>query len=302
MITYNHEKYIIQAIEGVLMQKTSFPIKLVIGEDCSTDNTRRICIEYKEKYPEKIELLLPEKNLGMIPNFINTLKACTGKYIALCDGDDYWTDPNKLQKQVDFLEKNKTVDIVCTNYNKYFNKSKKTVNNCFPTNKYKKGISFEKYLTDRGSIATATTLIRSTLLKKYLTELGSLAINWNVADTPLWLYALTKNKIPFINESTSVYRINEESASKFKAPIDKYNFRKTGFEIPFYFISQYEVSYFTKNKIHTQYLKNEMFGAYIEKNFLKEIRVFLAISTSNLLNPKILLKSLLLLLRILKYT
>lgn len=106
MITYNHEPYIKQAIEGVLMQKTNFPFELVIGEDCSTDKTREICLKYKEKYPEKIKLLLPESNLGMTKNFISTLTAATGKYIALCEGDDYWTDPYKLQKQVDFLEAN----------------------------------------------------------------------------------------------------------------------------------------------------------------------------------------------------
>jgi glycosyltransferase involved in cell wall biosynthesis len=106
MITYNHEAYIAEAIEGVLMQKTNFPIELVIGEDFSTDRTREICILYKKNYPDIIKLRLPEKNMGMIPNFIENLKACTSKYIAICEGDDYWTDPFKLQKQVDFLEGN----------------------------------------------------------------------------------------------------------------------------------------------------------------------------------------------------
>jgi glycosyltransferase involved in cell wall biosynthesis len=106
MITYNHEEYIAQAIEGVMMQRTTFPIELVIGEDCSTDRTRKICLEYQEKYPDVIRLLLPEKNLGMQQNSIITLRSCIGKYIALCEGDDYWIDPNKLQKQVDFLEAN----------------------------------------------------------------------------------------------------------------------------------------------------------------------------------------------------
>jgi len=111
MITYNQEPYISQAIDGVLMQKTNFPIELVIGEDCSKDNTRKICLEYKEKYPDQIKLLLPEKNLGMMPNAITTLQTCTGKYIAMCEGDDYWTDPYKLQKQVDFLEENEDFSI-----------------------------------------------------------------------------------------------------------------------------------------------------------------------------------------------
>ena len=104
MITYNHEGFISQAIEGVLMQQTSFPFELIIGEDCSTDNTRQICIEYREKYPEIIRLLLPEKNLGAWDNMENVLNVCRGKYISFCEGDDYWTDPLKLQKQIDFLE------------------------------------------------------------------------------------------------------------------------------------------------------------------------------------------------------
>jgi len=88
------------------MQKTDFDFEIVIGEDYSTDNTRKICEDYANKYPIKINLLPSEKNYGMIPNFLRTFKYCTGKYIALCEGDDYWTDPYKLQKQVDFLEEN----------------------------------------------------------------------------------------------------------------------------------------------------------------------------------------------------
>jgi len=107
MITYNHELYIGQAIEGVLMQRVDFKLELVIGEDCSLDSTRAICERYAEHHPGKIRLLSSERNHGMMPNFLRTLKACNGKYIATCEGDDYWTDPLKLQKQVDFLERNK---------------------------------------------------------------------------------------------------------------------------------------------------------------------------------------------------
>lgn len=126
MVTYNHEKYISQAIEGVLMQKTTFNIQLVIGEDCSTDNTRSICLQYKEKYPELIKLVLHDKNVGSKQNAIDTLQACDGKYIALCDGDDYWIDKNKLQMQVDFLESNPDFTLSCHRA-KYLNENKKTL-------------------------------------------------------------------------------------------------------------------------------------------------------------------------------
>lgn len=104
IITYNHEKYIVQNVESILIQETNFEFEIVIGEDCSTDNTRDLLLDIKAKYTDKIKLLPSEKNIGAIPNFIKTLKACNSKYIAICEGDDYWTDSNKLQKQVDFLE------------------------------------------------------------------------------------------------------------------------------------------------------------------------------------------------------
>ena len=113
MITYNHEDYIKKAVESVLMQKTNFEYELVIGEDCSRDRTRKILLELKEKYPKRISLLLQEKNIGMMENFFQTYEECKGEYIAILEGDDYWIDPYKLQKQVDFLEVNPNF-VMCT--------------------------------------------------------------------------------------------------------------------------------------------------------------------------------------------
>ena len=104
VITYNQEQYIVQALESIIAQRTTFPFEIVIGDDCSTDTTRAICLEYKEKYPNSIRLRLPQGNMGSMPNWIANMDECKGKYIAFCEGDDYWTDPLKLQKQVGFLE------------------------------------------------------------------------------------------------------------------------------------------------------------------------------------------------------
>src|ERR1700683_5373651 len=108
MVTYNHEKYIAQAIESVLLQKTKFDFELVIGEDFSDDNTRNIIKTFVLNNPGKINALLHPYNLGLDGknNSVETLKNCNGKYVALCEGDDFWTDPYKLQKQIDFLEEN----------------------------------------------------------------------------------------------------------------------------------------------------------------------------------------------------
>lgn len=104
MITYNHEKYIAKAIESIVNQKTNFSFELVIGEDASPDGTRAICEQYRQQYPSIINLLPNTGNIGPMPNTLRVLAACTGAYIALCEGDDYWISPDKLQKQVDFLD------------------------------------------------------------------------------------------------------------------------------------------------------------------------------------------------------
>src|SRR5664280_1048957 len=115
MITYNHESYIVKAIEGVLKQKCNFKIELIIGEDCSTDNTAEIVKIYAQKYPEIIKARCNVLNMGMMTNAVKNLSECAGKYVAICEGDDYWTDPYKLQKQVDFLEAN--TDFVISHHN-----------------------------------------------------------------------------------------------------------------------------------------------------------------------------------------
>lgn len=121
MIAYNQEDFISEAIESILMQKTSFPVEIVIGDDHSPDKTGEICASYAAKYPDKIKYLRRDPNLGMMPNFIKTLGECEGKYIAVCEGDDFWTDENKLQQQVDFMEANRNVSLCCHNHSVFAN-------------------------------------------------------------------------------------------------------------------------------------------------------------------------------------
>lgn len=118
MITYNHESYIRQAIEGVMMQKTDFEFELIIGEDASTDKTREICFEYQKKYPDKIRVLWWHENLYRNPhpaggNLRRATARCRGEFIAYCEGDDYWTDPFKLQRQVEIMRRHPDVSFCC---------------------------------------------------------------------------------------------------------------------------------------------------------------------------------------------
>lgn len=104
MVSYNQEKYVREAIDSVLMQKANFDIEIIVSDDCSKDGTPQILMEYKDKFPGIVKPIFGETNLGYPNNQRRSLEAAKGKYIALCDSDDYWTDAYKLQKQVDYLE------------------------------------------------------------------------------------------------------------------------------------------------------------------------------------------------------
>ncbi len=106
IITYNHERSIAQAIDSVLMQVIDFKVEIIIADDCSTDKTRDILSAFRSKHPGIIQLILQQRNVGAAQNWLDLLNAPSSKYIAYFEGDDFWTDAQKLQKQVDFLEKN----------------------------------------------------------------------------------------------------------------------------------------------------------------------------------------------------
>lgn len=209
MITYNHARYIAEAIEGVIMQRSTFPIELIISDDCSTDNTRDICETYQNRYPEILKLLpKEEKNFGVMANFVNTLLKCNGKYIALCEGDDYWTDPYKLQKQVDFLEANP--EYVLTADNAIWHDLGPDKQRPFSTNP-EKDVSIGELLRER-QFATAAVVFRN---------LGNDLLFKGVGgDTVLWCHLTKFGKLKYFPRITSVYQRHElgvvSSTAKFK--------------------------------------------------------------------------------------
>lgn len=212
-ITYNHAPYIKKCIDSILMQKTNFKFELVIGEDFSTDGTRDICKRYAEQYPEIIKLIISETNVGAKVNSKRTFEECQGKYIAFCEGDDYWTDPDKLQKQVDFLEDNSDYGLVHTGYNRYNNTQHRFITN---SNSYiPVGSIFENLLRNGNCIATLTVLVRRELLDNAQNLVSKVSVinKWKMGDFPLWIEISRSSEIGYIKEITSVYRLLSNSAS-----------------------------------------------------------------------------------------
>lgn len=200
MITYNHEKYIGQAIDSIIMQKVNFNYEIVIGEDCSTDKTREIILAYKKKFPDKIKLLLHEKNIGAMQNQLMTLAACKGKYIALCEGDDYWSDPKKLQKQIDFLESHPDFAI-CHHRVLILNEETKEKK---LSNDNKKEISDIYDLAKGNYIYTASCVYRN---QNY--EFPEWFYKSPIGDFPLHLLNARLGKIKYFNDAMCVYRIHD---------------------------------------------------------------------------------------------
>lgn len=203
IFTYNHEKYIRKCIESVLMQKTNFRFEIVLGEDYSTDRTKEICLDYANIFPEKIRVLDRGKNIGMCENIFGSMKMCNGDYIAILDGDDYWIDPLKLQKQYDFLEKEKEKNLV-------FHQSLKIneITNDLElfVKEIKESYKFEEIL-DKWLMATGSMFFRSTAMI-YPDFLGH---SHNFDLTIQMLVNREGNDIGYINEIMSVYRINQGS-------------------------------------------------------------------------------------------
>lgn len=236
MITYNHEKFIRDAIEGVLIQKTTFPVELIIGEDHSTDSTRDICMGYLNKHQDVIKVLNSEKNNGGVFNFIRCLEECNGKYTAICEGDDYWIDSDKLQKQVDFLENDPDCVLVHTN-------KKVLVGEIIYNDQQesdKSGSTIEDLLLSN-NISTLTILVKTDILKKTGRNVFCYAKekDWQMLDYPLWIDIALNHKIGFLNETTGVYRFLPESLSHSSDSHKALSFDKSGIEIREFYFKEY---------------------------------------------------------------
>jgi len=220
MITYGHENYIQLAIERILMQETDFIFELVIANDCSPDNTDQIINNIIETHPKGnlITYHKHKKNIGMMSNFAFALNVCTAKYIALCEGDDYWTDSNKLQKQADFLEKNQ--EFVLVGHNAYLNVDGiETYNLVRHLNSGYKDYSASD-LIKKNPFVTCGVMFKSMDLK----EIFPFFEMFTVGDKVLFTYLSFNGKCRFYSSTVGFYRLHENSVTS-KNRIDYIPFR-----------------------------------------------------------------------------
>ena len=202
IITYNHEQFIRQAMDSVLAQEVDFDYEVVVGEDHSTDSTRQILLEYQSRHPDKIRLLERPGNLGAVVNFWRTLEECRGDYVALLEGDDYWSDPQKLRRQIEFLDAHPDYATCFHNVRgMVMDGSEPDFDYCPPNQK--PTLTFDDLLAEN-VIPTCSTVFRRGVMR----ERPDWALKLRMGDYPLHLLNARYGKAGYLPEMMGVYRVH----------------------------------------------------------------------------------------------
>lgn len=281
VVTYNEEATIGRALDSILCQKCHLPFEIVLGEDCSTDNTRAICEDYAKRFPNIIRLMEKSPNKGIIDNYFDCLLACRGRYIADCAGDDFWVDPLKLEKEVTVLENNPDVTLVHTDW-MYYNEETKATN-------HQKIKTFRNKITDGKcmieSIATQTDgYIIHLCSALYRTEIIIEAYRTNTflfrnkdfgcEDLQICFMMAYMGKIAYIPDITLYYSYGKTSASNLNNDKKQFLFTKKVTDLSFYLCKTYNIN----SKTTYIYFQRRLFGLTMhafrckDKNLLRIVK------------------------------
>lgn len=236
VITYQHRDYIQECLDSLLAQQTDFPFEIVIGEDQSTDGTRDVCIEYARRHPDRIRLFLRDRTISTLTvdgrlrylNGILTHSACRGRYVAGCEGDDYWINPAKLQMQVDLLERDPGIGLVHGEAHCYHQKTRYWSRNL---HKQRQDLDisdglFQALIEARYRVITCTAMYRKELYDQIESNLSYRRARqlFFIGDVTTWLELSRVSRFGFIDEPLGVYRLLQESASRSRDPKRRLSF------------------------------------------------------------------------------
>jgi len=248
MVTYNHAPYISQAIDSVLRQEIDYPYELIIGEDCSTDATRKIVLEYQKKYPHVIRVITSACNVGSKSNSWRIREACRGRYVALCEGDDYWHHPQKLQKQVDYLEVHQNVGLVHSGGDVISVRSSTgKAKRCPCAYAYYRSVLqnqkklFLAIMLGKYGCLTSSVCVRKDLLDSVTNSDPEVyqSNRFVLGDLPVWLDFSRRTRFHYFDESLSTYRILLESASHSSDPEKVKRYKLSIFDLRLYYLNKY---------------------------------------------------------------
>ena len=237
VITYNQENFISQTLDSILNQKHGYKYEIVVGDDCSTDGTKRIVEDYAAKYPDVIRPVYNSPNKGLIRNYFETLAFCKGKYIMNCAGDDWWL-PGKVEKQIKFMEAHSDVGMCYGKARQFLQEKNKILWKHI-------GLKMETFdeLIESNGIPALTTCMQKTVFDRYVAEENPVEKPWLMEDYPMWLWFSLQSRICFLNDTFAVYRVLVNSLSYFENIDDRaMKFIKSTYEIKNYFLHKYKVA------------------------------------------------------------
>lgn len=274
--TYNHGPYIEDALKGFVMQKTDFKFCALIIDDCSTDNTAEIIRRYEHQYPQTIKGVYLKENYYTRPNeklaMIQPWRDCC-KYEAMCEGDDFWTDPLKLQKEYDYLEAHPEKSLVYTDCNVLFHEENILKENVFTSGFFKKTHNYKDFFLEAKYLVPCSWVYRPQ-------EFPDKEIPTFATDGTLFIafHFLVRDKVGYIDETTCTYRVVHGSASHSDDMIKRYDYLKGVFKTEKQFLIEYD-SFFSEEDMFCLYKKryNDLTPfavAFNDEDLLKEIREF----------------------------
>ena len=243
--TYNHEPYLAKALDAILAQRCNFGVEIILGEDCSSDGTLRVCKKFADLYPQ-VNLISSTENVGWRKNYRRCVEAAKGRYIAFCDGDDYWCDENRLAEQVALMEANPKVGL-CYTLAERRNESGELVGR-FPVGEGH--ISLDALLHD-WCVENCTTLARRELvLAYYANEKPETHPEWLTEDLPMWLYVAAHSDVAYIDRATAVHRLFPDSVSHSTSLAKRLAFCDSSSNIKLWFDERYNTSRQRKHLLH----------------------------------------------------
>lgn len=265
--TFNQKKFIKDTLEGFLIQKTSFPVEIIVHDDASTDGTTEIIKEYESRHPQIIKAIYQTENqyskrINIAKEFV--YPRLKGKYIATCEGDDYWIDPLKLQKQVDFLEENEDYGLVYTEIDRVDSEGVIIDRNFFKNDSASFCETFEDYLIYAPFRAPCTWLFRKSLYKEKDKR-------YVIGDLPMLLDIVAHSKIHRFDDATANYRVLIKSASHFISLNSNYSFIKGVYQVQMDYARKYNVSEDVIDKIQTKFAWTS-YNFAVAENDLKQIK------------------------------
>lgn len=278
--TYNQESTIAQTLDSILAQQGDFTMEIVVGEDASSDGTRRICEEYAARYPNIIRLLPAAPNKGLLRNYRDVIRACRGKYIAECAGDDYWNGTDSLAQKIAFLETHPEYGVVHTDHD-ILHMDSGYLEHAHRKSRGQRLHSDRPYAELMGEnpsgIAALTVLIRADLMRRYVDLDHYIDLGFLMEDLPTWLELSQHTLFKYMDISSATYRLAEGSACNNAHNFARNErFTRNVTEVKAYFLRKYPIADLSEEMLWNRFYKEMVVAALRNNGSQSKIREYWA--------------------------